>query len=169
MDRHADQRHSHFDGARAVTGSRRLLGLRRLGGTQDGAAATEFAIVFPAFFLLLFGMFEIAHGLWVINTLQFALAQGARYAMTSGAVPPTAAACASGLAAYEASVQADLRRQLAAYLSSATVPLPTGTCTAGSPSTVTLNLIVTYNFNFILTSLGPIALQQTATVTTPIS
>jgi Flp pilus assembly protein TadG len=155
-----------------MTGSLRLHGARRLARAQDGAVATEFAIVFPAFFLLMFGFLEIAHALWAINSLQYALAQGARYALTSSANPPSADACASRLAGYEANVQADLQRQLAVYFTTANAPLPTGNCTAGSPSTVTLSLTVTYNFNFILTHLfplGPIPLKQTATVTTPLS
>lgn len=151
--------------------SLRLLG-RRLAGAQDGASATEFAIVFPMFFLLLFGIFEFAHACWAVNTLQYAVAQGARYAMTTGA-GLTASNCTSSPAT--TSVTAYLNRQLTAYFPSGTssTVTATGNCVTSSP-TVTFNLTATYNFNFILSGLvllnpNGITLQQKATVTTPLS
>jgi Flp pilus assembly protein TadG len=151
----------------------RLLGRRGLCGATDGASATEFAIVLPFFFVLLFGILEFAHACWVLNTLQFAASQGTRYAMTTAANPPSlnSAGQCTGVTAYQSSIQAFLQRQLAAYLSSANATVSGGTCTSGSPATVTVNLTVSYSFNFILSALvpfGPITLQQTATVTTPL-
>lgn len=150
----------------------RRLGLRRLAGARDGAAATEFAIIFPAFFFLFFGLLEVAHVLWVINTLQYVVAQGARFATTNSANPPTAAStCGSSIGTYETNVQSNLNKQIAFFLPAASAPLPTGSCTAGTPATVTLNLRVTYPFTSLLTSLFPsgITLQQKATVTLPIN
>ena len=150
-----------------------LFGLRWLAGARDGAAATEFAIILPFFFLLLFGILDFAHACWVLNTLQFAVSQGTRYAMTTAANPPSvdSAGQCTGVTTYESSVQAFLQRQLAAYLSSANATVSGGTCTAGSPGTVTVNLTVSYDVSFILTALvpfGPIILQQKATVTAPL-
>jgi Flp pilus assembly protein TadG len=144
------------------------LARRRLAAAKGGATSVEFAIIFPAFFLLLFGVFEFAHFVWAVNTLQYAVAQGARYAMTSGTSLPTSSNCASTLPAYKASVQTNLKNQLAPYLSPVSVPLPTGSC---GTSTVTLTLTASYSFNFILSSLVPLGktLSQTATVTVPLS
>ena len=146
------------------------LARRRLAAAKGGATSVEFAIVFPAFFLLLFGIFEFAHLVWAVNTLQYAVAQGARYAMTSGgSPPPTSITCnATTLGTYEQKVQTNLKNQLAPYLSPVSVPLPTGIC---HTSTVTLILTASYKFNFILSSLVPLGktLSQTATVTVPFS
>jgi Flp pilus assembly protein TadG len=169
-----DQRHlSATDGARVVTRLRQLRRLRGLAGAREGAAATEFAIFLPFFFLLLFGILEFAHACFVLNTLQFAVSQGTRFAMTTEANPPTvnSAGDCTGVTTYESSIQAFLQRQLGAYISSANASVSGGTCTAGSPATVTVNLTVSYDFNFILTALvpfGPITLQQKATVTAPL-
>lgn len=155
-----------------MTRSPRLFGKRRLAAAEDGAAATEFAIVFPAFFLLLLGIFDFAHACWVVNTLQFAVSQGARYATTtSSGVPTASSACAGAVAAYQTNVQAYLQRQLSPYLTGATVPLPTGNCITGA---LTVNLTVTYTFTFFLTEMvgmfpHGIPMQQQATVTTPLS
>ena len=145
--------------------------VRRLFGARSGASTAEFALVFPPFVLFLFGILEFARAFWAVNTLQYVVSQGARYAMTRGTSLPNAGNCASTLGTYGTSVQNYLQRQLAPVLPSATVPSPTGTCTTGSPSVVTLTLTVNYNFNFILSSLvplGPIALQQRVTVTSPL-
>jgi Flp pilus assembly protein TadG len=155
-----------------MTRSLHLLPRRRLAGARDGAVATEFAIIFPLYFLLLFGILEFAHGLWVINTLQYTLGQGTRYAATSSAGPPAAGTCSLGT--YEANLQSYLQRQVGAYLTGATVPLPSGICTAGTPPTVTVNLTVSYPFTFILSNLTTwfphgVTLQQKASVTIPLS
>jgi len=146
---------------------------RRLAAAEDGAAAAEFALIFPVFFVLLFATFEFARACFAFNTLQYVVSQGARYVMTSPAGKPSASNCANSLAAYQTSVQAYVQRQLATVLPSATVPMPIAVpnC-AASPPTVTVTVNAAYNFDFILPNLvallGTISLRQQATVTTPL-
>jgi Flp pilus assembly protein TadG len=158
----------------------RRLGPRRLLGAEDGASATEFAIIFPVFILLLFGVFEMARAWWAINTLQHAATMGARYAMTSGASgkPPASTCTGSGstinTSTFQTNVQAYLQRQVAAYLPSATSTVTaTGSC-ATTPPTLNVSVTVSYNFNFFLSGLvllnpAGVTFQQKATVTTPLS
>ena len=154
-----------------MTRSLQRLGPRRLAGAQDGASTAEFAIVFPLFFLLLFGILEFARLFWAVNTLQFVVSEGTRYVTISPTGKPTAGNCATSLVTYQSSVQAYLQRQLATYLSSGAPSVTASNCTA-SPATVTVNIAVSYNFNFMLsnlvTLLGAVPLQQQATVTTPL-
>ena len=152
------------------------LTTRRLAAAQGGASAAEFAIVFPMFFLLLFGIVEFARLFWSANTLQYAVAQGARYAMTSPGNNgrPTPGGCATWSATtFETAVQTYLQAQLTAYLSSATAGTPVATANCGAnPPTVTVTVSATYNFNFMLanlvTMLGAVPIQQQAKVTTPL-
>jgi Flp pilus assembly protein TadG len=156
-------------------------GARRFLRARDGATTVEFAIIFPAFFVLMFSVLEFAHLIWAVNSLQYAVAQGARYVTISpgGNNKPTTATCTGSTAAYQTSVQTYLQRQLTPYLPSATavVTLPTtANCTASAttpPPTVTVTVKATYSFTFFLAgSLGswikPITLSQTATVTAPL-
>jgi Flp pilus assembly protein TadG len=159
----------------------RLIPRRRARGIlreEDGATAVEFAIVFPVFFLLLFTIFELARLVWTVNSLQYAVAQGARYVTMSpsGNSKPTTGTCASPVPDnYKTAVQTYLQKQLTAYRASAiaSVPLASVSCgTSTSPPTVTITVKATYDFNFILSSLvaslGTLTLQQQATVTTPL-
>jgi len=151
-------------------------GVRRLLGAQSGASTAEFAIVLPFFFLFLLAILEFARAFWTVNTLQYAVGQGARYVTMSpsGNTKPTVGGCATWTAtAYQTSVQAYVQRQLATVLPSATVPMPVATpnCSA-SPPTVTVTVEASYNFDFILpnlaTLLGTVPLRQQAIVTTPL-
>jgi Flp pilus assembly protein TadG len=144
---------------------------------EDGASAVEFAIVFPVFFLLLFGILEFARLAWAVNSLQYAVAQGARYVTlspTSITSKPTTSSCASwSSAAYKTAVQTYLQNQLTAYRASATASVPVASVSCGAtPPTLTVTVKATYDFNFMLsnlvTSLGTVSLYQQATVTTPI-
>jgi len=156
-----------------MIGVLRRLVPRRLAAAQDGATAVEFAIVFPVFFLLLFGILEFARLVWAVNSLQYAVAQGARYTMTSSTTKPSPGTCSGSTATFETSIQSYLQRQLTPYLSAATAvaPVLTKACSA-NPPTLTVTLKATYDFNFVLSSLvgslGTVSLQQQATVTTPL-
>jgi Flp pilus assembly protein TadG len=145
---------------------------------DDGASTVEFAIVFPFFFLLMFAIFDFARACWIVNSLQFAVAQGARYVMTSptGSGKPNVVDCADWTpGTYQSSVQSYVQRQVNGWnVSAATVsvPNPTANC-GGSPPTVTVIIKASYTFTFVLTDLiglfpGGIPMQQQATVTTPL-
>ena len=49
---------------------------------QRGAVAVEFALVSSVFFLLLFGVVDFGYLMWVNLTMQHAVREGARYAIT---------------------------------------------------------------------------------------
>jgi TadE-like protein len=85
-NRAADQRASQDSAplrTRAENGGRK--GAVRSGPPRLGAAATEFAIVAPLFFLLVIGMIELGRGLMVEQILINASRVGARQAITVGA------------------------------------------------------------------------------------
>ena len=52
------------------------------GARQRGAAAVEFALIAPLLFLLLFVAMDLCVSLWVNLTMQYAVREGARYAVT---------------------------------------------------------------------------------------
>lgn len=58
---------------------RRLL-LNRLRRQDRGTVAIEFAMVFPLFIMMLFGIVEFGRFLWADNTLRHAVQEGARCA-----------------------------------------------------------------------------------------
>ena len=148
----------------------------RLAAAQEGAAAVEFAIVFPLFFLLLFGIFDFARACWAANSLQFAVAQGARYVMTnpSGSSRPTAANCTTWTpGSYQTSITTYLQTQLDHWnVSSATPSAIASVSCSGSPPSLTVTVSATYSFSFMLVSTlfpSAIPMQQQAVVTTPLS
>lgn len=49
---------------------------------QRGASVVEFAIVAPLFFILLFAVIDLCMLFWVNLTMQYAVREGARYAVT---------------------------------------------------------------------------------------
>jgi Flp pilus assembly protein TadG len=55
---------------------------RRSRSRQRGAAAVEFALVAPLVFFLLFVAIDMGAALWVNLTMQYAVREGARYAVT---------------------------------------------------------------------------------------
>jgi len=138
----------------------RRLTMRRMLRAQEGASAVEFALIFPFFFLMLFGIFDFARACWVANSLQFAVAQGARYVMTNptGSGKPTGANCGSTAwdsSTYTGNITTAMQAQLANwYLSTASVPTPVATLDCdGSPPTLQVTLGASYTFTFMLTDL----------------
>ena len=59
---------------------RRLCG--RLARCRNGNTAVEFAFILPALLAVVFGAIEFGRALWLRNTLQYAVEETARYAMT---------------------------------------------------------------------------------------
>jgi Flp pilus assembly protein TadG len=159
-----------------------LSKLRRLGGADAGAAAVEFAIVLPVFLLMLLGIFDFARACWVANSLQFAVAQGARYVTLSptSSSRATAANCTTwvssgGSATYTTSITTYVRTQLTNWgVSTATPTVTASVSCTGSPPTVTVTVSASYTFGFMFNTLetlipGGIAMGQRAVVTTPLS
>ncbi len=56
--------------------------LRHVPRRQRGASAVEFALVAPIFFLLLFSIVDFGAMMWANLTMQHAVREGARYAVT---------------------------------------------------------------------------------------
>jgi Flp pilus assembly protein TadG len=56
--------------------ARRLLS--RLQRDQRGVAAVEFSMIAPIFFGLLVGIIDVGRYMWTLNTIQYAIDQGAR-------------------------------------------------------------------------------------------
>jgi Flp pilus assembly protein TadG len=67
---------------------------------QAGSALVQFALVLPAFVMLIFGVIEVGRGLWLQNALHYATQQAARCASVIASV------CAdnSSVGSYAASV-----------------------------------------------------------------
>lgn len=55
---------------------------------QRGASAVEFALVAPLFFLLLFSIVDFSAMMWANLTMQHAVREGARYAITGQSSSP---------------------------------------------------------------------------------
>jgi Flp pilus assembly protein TadG len=102
---------------------------------RQGAAAVEFAIVAPVFFLMIFGMIEFGRAVMVKQVLTNASREGARLAVLDGSTVST------------------VKTKVASYMSGAGIPgstsadvdVPTDPTTAkyGDPITVTVH--VPYN------------------------
>lgn len=165
-----------------MTWWRRLRFKELLRDRDNGAAAAEFAILFPIFLLMLLGIFDFARACWVANSLQFAVAQGARYATMSptGSSRATAANCTTwvssgGSTTYTSTITSYMRTQLSNWGVATASPSATASVScAGSPPTVTITVGASYTFNFLLVDLtgwipGGIAMRQQAVVTTPLS
>lgn len=81
-----------------------LKPLHRLLGDRTGAAAVEFALVVPAFLLLLIGIMEFGRLMWTQNALHYAVEEAARCSAvdttvcTSTSTTQSFAAARSGLA-----------------------------------------------------------------------
>jgi Flp pilus assembly protein TadG len=97
---------------------------------RHGAAAVEFALVLPLFFLLIMGMIEVGRGLMVQQILTNASREGARAAIMDGAT--------------STSVQTIVNN----YLTGSTIPAgtitvtpnPLSNATARQPVTVTVSI-----------------------------
>jgi len=59
--------------ARIRCGPIRLVGARRLARASEGTAVTEFGLIAPVLFVLLFGAFDVGHTLYMKSVLQGAV------------------------------------------------------------------------------------------------
>ena len=57
--------------------------MRRLARSRRGVVAIEFALGFPIFLALVYGLFEFGRIFWTQNTLEYAIQQAARFAMVN--------------------------------------------------------------------------------------
>lgn len=62
---------------------------RRLGACQRGSVAVEFALLLPVFFGLLLGGIEVARGMFIRQSMQYAVEEGGRYALANSAAGKT--------------------------------------------------------------------------------
>jgi Flp pilus assembly protein TadG len=148
----------------------------RLRRAEDGAAVAEFAVVVPIFLVFLLAVFEFARGFWVINTLQFAVEQGARYMMLAeinGVSRPNTNNCDSAASTFAAQVQSLMQADLSDALLGSATPSVSITCPSGATLPVmTANITASYVFDFWISPLaayGPLHLQQGEVVTTPLT
>jgi Flp pilus assembly protein TadG len=141
-------------------------------GAEEGSAAAEASIVMSVLLLLVVGSIEFGRAFWTGNTMQLAVEEAGRYAMTYRyETAPTcpaqteAADCPSPSDTPVANCSASRAQQiLSAYrLSNIGVSVTEDTTT--SPSTVTV--CASYSFEFIapgLLSYGPLPLASKLTV-----
>ncbi|WP_179954111.1 TadE/TadG family type IV pilus assembly protein [Denitrobaculum tricleocarpae] len=64
--------------------------IRRFRDNKDGLAAIEFALILPAFLLLLFGALEIAMVMFTLTLAEGGLREAARFGVTGQEVDPAA-------------------------------------------------------------------------------
>lgn len=105
---------------------------------ERGAAAVEFALVLPILLVLVFGIVDFGRLYFTQITLTDAAREGARVLALEGAT-------GSGYTSAQAAADAVTRTDDALTGVDSTVTVTTGTCTDGSPVTVT----ATTDFNFI--------------------
>lgn len=145
---------------------------RRLLAADQGASTAEFAIVFPLFFLLLIGILEFARAVFAANTLQWGVAQAARY-VTVHNRPTYSQCCPNGC-----SPSWDLS-SISSFLGISGISMAatagTASCSASQPN-IQITVTGTYQFDFFLSStaaarvgLGSgIAMSQRAVVSIPL-
>jgi len=114
-----------------------LSRLARAPANDGGASAVEFALVFPVFVLMVFGICEFGRALWTQSLLDYAVQTAAR----CGAVDT--ATCASNTATVTYAVQ-----------SSAPLTIPSRDFTA-STQTCGSQVTGSYPFTFVVPQLFP--------------
>ena len=132
--------------SRAAAGAWR--GVILLARSRLGAVALEFALGFPIFLLLVYGLFEFARVFWTENTLEYAVEEAARFAIvnstaTNAAIIGVATNSAAGLNANDIDFSVTLD-------------------TIGTQNFVTV--AATYNFNllFPILPIGPFNLTSSS-------
>jgi hypothetical protein len=89
----AEAHESKYDGRGSERESMNLFKLfarqvgAKKGGHRHGQSLVEFAVVVPAFFLLIFGVLDLGRAMFVQMTLQNAMRQAARLAVTGNHLP----------------------------------------------------------------------------------
>jgi Flp pilus assembly protein TadG len=118
--------------AMPLIGNRRCMRRSKQLANRCGAAAVEFAIVAPVFFLLVIGMIEVGRAMMVQQVLINASRVGARQAVTAGA---TSSAVQSAVQDYATSVA----------VPSVSVSVTPDPAAAKSGDTMTVTTSVNYN------------------------
>jgi Flp pilus assembly protein TadG len=121
--------------------------LRRLFGARDGAAAVEFALVFPVAALFLIGAIEFGRLFWMRSLLEHAVEETGRYAMAH-----TTAA--------QSELTGVLQQRAAAALAASAIGITYATAATGGTNYLTIT--ATYSFGFMTNMIpyGPITLQS---------
>ncbi|MGE5149429.1 MAG: TadE/TadG family type IV pilus assembly protein [Rhodospirillaceae bacterium] len=126
---------------------------RRLLANDSGASAIEFSLIASAFFILLFGVFELGYALYCGASVRWALETSARTLLLS----PT-------------TTQAQLKTAVISYLgdipnsSSVAVTLATDT---SDPTNKVMKATTAYSYPFSVPMLPSYTLQFNASVTVP--
>ncbi len=124
--------------------------LRRFARASEGAAAVEFAIIFPVFGLFCMGIFEGGRMMWIRNSIQTATEEAGRFAM-----------------AHTTATDAELVTHAADYFGSVSMDNPTFTVvrdTAGSMDFVTITGVYTFKYMFTFFDFGNVPLDGKARV-----
>ena len=132
-------------------------GVQPLGGSRRGQSLVEFALVVPLFFLLLFGIIDIGRVMFVQMTLQHALREAGRFAVTGNKVDPDGPGPLSTLSRVDSIIY--MAQQAAAGLDVSAISISSvsggsvGAGRAGGPGdTVTVSL--TANLRLITPMIG---------------
>jgi len=112
--------------------------LKRLWRETRGASAVEFAMLAPALFLMVFGLYDFGRLFWIQNALEFATEQAGRYAIAN-------------YSATTSSIQSNCNTALSGLTGLSVCSVSQTTISSGSPYNVstTYNVITAnYTFNF---------------------
>ena len=127
---------------------------RRWWRSRSGASAVEFAIIAPVFFLFLMGIFEFGRLFWVQVSLQHAVEQTVRNAMTEytreSFTQATRADFITWFNAWGGTLETGAAGEIYGWDPSAVVFSATRTAAASSTTVDTLSLTATYDFDFVL-------------------
>lgn len=162
---------SHCSG---TLGKIRSLFLPRLrGGDTRGAAAVEFALVFPVFLMFVLGIMEIGRAFWVRSSLQFAVEEAARMAMakytlngwtqTEDEFATYLAGTDTAIGSFTEDVQAEAEISVLGWNPSTAEFTPTYDETSS-----TLTVVGTVEFNFIIPFVTLDKVNLSASTSTPL-
>jgi Flp pilus assembly protein TadG len=120
-----------------------------------GATMVEFGLVAVAFFLLIFGIIQMALAVFAYNTVCSADREAVRYAMVHG---PSSANPATNSQIQQVAINAAPSLQLST--SNITVSWPSD---ANLPSIKDAQVKISYNYRFQIPFMSPVTLKLTAT------
>ena len=127
------------DSPSAVRCRRQSLMFKRL---QRGGVAVEIALVIPVLLVIVIGFIEFSRAVWALNTLEYAVQEGLRFAIVRSSEHRTA----DEEATLETAVTGEVENSLIGIaLSDVTVDVDIPNSKPGSTVTVT----ATYQFNFL--------------------
>ena len=122
--------------------------------SRSGATAVEFAIIAPVFFLFMMGIFEFGRLFWFQVSLQHAVEQTVRNAMTEytreSFTQPTRIDFITWFNAWGGTLETSAAGEIYGWNPAAVTFTASRTNAASSTTVDTLSLFATYDFNFIL-------------------